>query len=86
MKKTNYCQIGRRLARFEIQVHVILLKIFCDVCNFPTLIFFLAIMKYNMTRRRRFHIVWIIFEFIMPVSNYIQNGRHEDHLPGAEAR
>jgi hypothetical protein len=29
-----------------------------------------------------FHIVWIIFEFLMPVSNYIQNGGQKLLSPG----
>ena len=54
MKKTNSCRIGRRPTKFELHVHDILLKIFCDFCNSPSLIFFLATMTHNMTAREGF--------------------------------
>jgi hypothetical protein len=41
-------------------------KVFCDICRFPSLIFFLVTITHNMTTREGFTLFGLFLKFLCP--------------------
>jgi hypothetical protein len=57
-------------------------KVFCDVCNFPSLIFFFATITHNMTPREGFILFRLFLKFLYPFEIIIKTANMKIHSPG----
>jgi hypothetical protein len=55
---------------------------FCDVCNFPSLIFFLATITHNMTPREGFTLFRLFFKFLYPFEIIFKTAGMKIRSPG----
>jgi hypothetical protein len=57
-------------------------KVFCDVCNFRSLIFFLATITHNMTPHEGFTLFGLFLKFLCPFKIIFKTAGMKIHSPG----
>jgi hypothetical protein len=57
-------------------------KFFCDICNFPSLIFFLATITHNMTPHEGFTLFGLFFKFSYLFEIIFKTAGLKIHSPG----